>query len=83
MLNFSGTYSLQFTEVDPVHDEILRKKEEQDREKPRRHLFRFPHMAMWTKLRPGIWTFLEKVCMFQISLVKICLVVWDLSSFMD
>lgn len=45
-----------------MHDEILRKKEEQDREKPRRHLFRFPHMAMWTKLRPGIWNFLEKVC---------------------
>jgi RNA polymerase II C-terminal domain phosphatase-like 3/4 len=48
-------------EVDPVHDEILRKKEEQDREKPQRHLFRFPHMGMWTKLRPGVWNFLEKV----------------------
>lgn len=44
-----------------MHDEILRKKEEQDREKPYRHLFRFPHMGMWTKLRPGIWNFLEKV----------------------
>jgi RNA polymerase II C-terminal domain phosphatase-like 3/4 len=43
-----------------VHDEILRKKEEQDREKPQRHLFRFPHMGMWTKLRPGVWNFLEK-----------------------
>lgn len=52
--------SVQFHEVDPVHDEILRKKEEQDREKPQRHLFRFPHMGMWTKLRPGIWTFLER-----------------------
>ncbi|KAL0004699.1 hypothetical protein SO802_012260 [Lithocarpus litseifolius] len=52
--------SAKFVEVDPVHDEILRKKEEQDREKPWRHLFRFPHMAMWTKLRPGIWNFLEK-----------------------
>ncbi|KAB1207718.1 RNA polymerase II C-terminal domain phosphatase-like 3 [Morella rubra] len=52
--------SAKFGEVDPVHDEILRKKEEQDREKPHRHLFRFPHMGMWTKLRPGIWTFLEK-----------------------
>ncbi|KAL6957488.1 protein-serine,threonine phosphatase [Sarracenia purpurea var. burkii] len=52
--------SAKFAEVDPVHDEILRKKEEQDREKPHRHLFRFPHMGMWTKLRPGIWTFLEK-----------------------
>ena len=45
-----------------MHDDILRKKEEQDREKPQRHLFRFPHMGMWTKLRPGIWNFLEKVC---------------------
>ncbi|KAJ6705176.1 RNA polymerase II C-TERMINAL DOMAIN PHOSPHATASE-LIKE 3 [Salix purpurea] len=52
--------SAKFVEVDPVHDEILRKKEEQDREKPYRHLFRFPHMGMWTKLRPGIWNFLEK-----------------------
>ncbi|KAE8023769.1 hypothetical protein FH972_009433 [Carpinus fangiana] len=52
--------SAKFVEVDPVHDEILRKKEEQDREKPQRHLFRFPHMGMWTKLRPGIWNFLEK-----------------------
>ncbi|KAL2329689.1 hypothetical protein Fmac_017270 [Flemingia macrophylla] len=52
--------SAKFVEVDPVHEEILRKKEEQDREKPQRHLFRFPHMGMWTKLRPGIWNFLEK-----------------------
>ncbi|EEF50102.1 RNA polymerase II ctd phosphatase, putative [Ricinus communis] len=52
--------SAKFVEVDPVHDEILRKKEEQDREKAHRHLFRFPHMGMWTKLRPGIWNFLEK-----------------------
>ncbi|KAJ0037615.1 hypothetical protein Pint_23807 [Pistacia integerrima] len=52
--------SAKFNEVDPVHDEILRKKEEEDREKPQRHLFRFPHMSMWTKLRPGIWKFLER-----------------------
>ncbi|KAL2903722.1 RNA polymerase II C-terminal domain phosphatase-like 3 [Bienertia sinuspersici] len=52
--------SAKFMEVDPVHDGILRMKEEQDREMPRRHLFRFPHMAMWTKLRPGIWNFLER-----------------------
>ncbi|KAF7839098.1 RNA polymerase II C-terminal domain phosphatase-like 3 [Senna tora] len=52
--------SAKFVEVDPVHDEILRKKEEQDREKAQRQLFRFPHMGMWTKLRPGIWNFLEK-----------------------
>ncbi|XP_058092999.1 RNA polymerase II C-terminal domain phosphatase-like 3 [Magnolia sinica] len=52
--------SAKFVEVDAVHEEILRKKEEQDREKQQRHLFRFPHMGMWTKLRPGIWNFLEK-----------------------
>ncbi|URE45494.1 RNA polymerase II C-terminal domain phosphatase-like [Musa troglodytarum] len=52
--------SAKFVEVDPVHEEILRRKEEQDREKPQRHLFRFHHMGMWTKLRPGIWNFLEK-----------------------
>ncbi|KAL3511496.1 hypothetical protein ACH5RR_030897 [Cinchona calisaya] len=52
--------SAKFAEVDQMHDEILRKKEEQDREKPQRHLFRFPHMGMWTKLRPGVWNFLEK-----------------------
>lgn len=53
----------QFSEIEPVHDEMLRKKEEQDCDKPYRHLFRFPHMGMWTKLRPGIWNFLEKVSM--------------------
>ncbi|KAM5568330.1 RNA polymerase II C-terminal domain phosphatase-like 3 [Rosa sericea] len=52
--------SAKFVEVDPVHDEILRKKEEQDRKEPQRHLFRFQHMGMWTKLRPGVWNFLEK-----------------------
>ncbi|KAI7724732.1 hypothetical protein M8C21_004609, partial [Ambrosia artemisiifolia] len=52
--------SAKFSEIEPVHDEMLRKKEEQDRDKPYRHLFRFPHMGMWTKLRPGIWNFLEK-----------------------
>ncbi|KAJ0666661.1 putative protein-serine/threonine phosphatase [Helianthus annuus] len=52
--------SAKFSEIEPVHDEMLRKKEEQDRDKPHRHLFRFPHMGMWTKLRPGIWNFLEK-----------------------
>jgi RNA polymerase II C-terminal domain phosphatase-like 3/4 len=52
--------SAKFVEIEPAHDELLRKKEEQDREKPHRHLFRFPHMGMWTKLRPGVWNFLEK-----------------------
>ncbi|XP_071696201.1 RNA polymerase II C-terminal domain phosphatase-like 3 [Rutidosis leptorrhynchoides] len=52
--------SAKFSEIEPLHDEMLKKKEEQDREKPHRHLFKFPHMCMWTKLRPGIWKFLEK-----------------------
>ncbi|KAI4336524.1 hypothetical protein L6164_015040 [Bauhinia variegata] len=61
--------SAKFVEVDPVHDEILRKKEEQDREKSQRHLFRFSHMGMWTKLRPGIWNFLEKASkLFELHL---------------
>lgn len=63
---YNLAHLFQFGEVDPVHDEILRKKEEQDREKPHRHLFRFPHMGMWTKLRPGIWTFLEKVILIRL-----------------
>ncbi|OVA09653.1 BRCT domain [Macleaya cordata] len=52
--------SAKFVEVDPGHEDILKMKEEQDRGKPQRHLFRFPHMGMWTKLRPGVWNFLEK-----------------------
>ncbi|KAF0897350.1 hypothetical protein E2562_036344 [Oryza meyeriana var. granulata] len=52
--------SAKFNEVEHIHEEILRKKEEQDRERAERHLFRFLHMQMWTKLRPGIWNFLEK-----------------------
>ncbi|CAN0838383.1 RNA polymerase II C-terminal domain phosphatase-like 3 [Linum grandiflorum] len=61
--------SAKFSEVDPVHEEILRKKEEQDREKTQKHLFRFPHMGMWTKLRPGIWNFLEKASkLFELHL---------------
>ncbi|XP_043704704.1 RNA polymerase II C-terminal domain phosphatase-like 3 [Telopea speciosissima] len=61
--------SAKFVEVDPVHEEILRKKEEQDQEKPQRHVFRFSHMGMWTKLRPGIWNFLEKASqLFELHL---------------
>ncbi|KAI3929520.1 hypothetical protein MKX01_025688 [Papaver californicum] len=52
--------SAKFIEIDPVHQELLRKKEEKERGKSQRHLFRFPHMGMWTKLRPGVWNFLEK-----------------------
>lgn len=61
MNNLETDNLMQFVEVDPVHEDVLRKKEEQDIEKSQRHLFRFPHMGMWTKLRPGIWNFLEKV----------------------
>lgn len=61
--------SAKFVEVDPVHEEILRKKEEIDREKPHRHLYRFAHMGMWTKLRPGVWNFLEKASkLFELHL---------------
>ncbi|XP_073035081.1 RNA polymerase II C-terminal domain phosphatase-like 3 [Primulina eburnea] len=61
--------SAKFVEVDPHHDEMLRKKEEEDREKPQRHLFCFPHMGMWTKLRPGIWNFLAKASkLFELHL---------------
>ncbi|KAJ8475975.1 hypothetical protein OPV22_019702 [Ensete ventricosum] len=52
--------STKFVDVDPLHEELLRRKEKQDRGKPRRHLFRLRHMGLWTKLRPGIWNFLEK-----------------------
>ncbi|CAA6660031.1 unnamed protein product [Spirodela intermedia] len=52
--------SAKFLEIDSIHEDILRKREEQDQERPLRHLFRLPHMGMWTKLRPGIWNFLEK-----------------------
>ncbi|KAG6479742.1 hypothetical protein ZIOFF_063214 [Zingiber officinale] len=52
--------SAKFVEVDPVHEDKLRRKEEQDKEMPQRHLYRFQHMGMWTKLRPGVWNFLEK-----------------------
>uniref|UniRef100_A0A0A9DFH9 protein-serine/threonine phosphatase n=1 Tax=Arundo donax TaxID=35708 RepID=A0A0A9DFH9_ARUDO len=61
--------SAKFGEVDPVHEEILRKKEEQDRSLLERHLYRFQHMGMWTKLRPGIWNFLKKASkLFQLHL---------------
>ncbi|XP_062182227.1 RNA polymerase II C-terminal domain phosphatase-like 3 isoform X2 [Phragmites australis] len=61
--------SAKFIEVDPIHEEILRKKEEQDRSLPERHLYRFQHMGMWTKLRPGIWNFLEKASkLFELHL---------------
>jgi len=61
--------SAKFIEVEPIHEEMLRKKEEQDRTLPERHLYRFHHMNMWTKLRPGIWNFLEKASnLFELHL---------------
>ncbi|KAI3936350.1 hypothetical protein MKW92_008422 [Papaver armeniacum] len=61
--------SAKFIEIDPVHQEILRMKEEKERGKSQRHLFRFPHMGMWTKLRPGVWNFLEKASkLFELHL---------------
>nr|XP_043638933.1 RNA polymerase II C-terminal domain phosphatase-like 3 [Erigeron canadensis] len=61
--------SAKYSEIEPGHIEMLKKKEEQDRDKPYRHLFKFPHMCMWTKLRPGIWNFLEKASkLFELHL---------------
>ncbi|KAF6138012.1 hypothetical protein GIB67_041885 [Kingdonia uniflora] len=61
--------SAKFDEVDPVHYEILRKKAVIDLTKPKRHLFHFQRMGMWTKLRPGVWNFLEKASkLFELHL---------------
>ncbi|CAN6381363.1 unnamed protein product [Urochloa humidicola] len=61
--------SAKFNEVESKHEEILRKKEEQDRSLPERHLYCLHHMNMWTKLRPGIWNFLEKASkLFELHL---------------
>ncbi len=58
----------QFTEIDHVHEEMLRKKE-QDRGKHQRQLFRFPHMGMWTKLWPGILNFWDRVSKIWIEIL--------------
>lgn len=60
-------------EVDPEHDKLLRKKEKQEHGKPQRHLFRLPHMGMWTKLRPGVWNFLEKVILILYNVLGMIL----------
>lgn len=52
--------SAMFSDIEPVHEEILKTKEEKDREGPHRHLFHLPQIRMWTKLRPGIWQFLDR-----------------------
>ncbi|CAD5177619.1 unnamed protein product [Musa acuminata subsp. malaccensis] len=51
---------LDHTLLNSTKEELFKRKEEQDRAKPQRHLFRLRHMGLWTKLRPGIWNFLEK-----------------------
>ncbi|XP_047309024.1 RNA polymerase II C-terminal domain phosphatase-like 3 isoform X1 [Impatiens glandulifera] len=61
--------SARFAEVDPVYEEILKKREEQECGNPNRLLFRIPHMGMWTKLRPGIWNFLKQASkLFELHL---------------
>ncbi|CAO2147188.1 unnamed protein product [Urochloa humidicola] len=61
--------SAKFNEVKLAHEELLRKKEEQDRSLPERHLYCLHHMNMWTKLRPGIWNFLQKASkLFELHL---------------
>ncbi|CAL4981071.1 unnamed protein product [Urochloa decumbens] len=61
--------SAKFNEVESKYEEPLRKKEEQDRSLPERHLYCLHHMNMWTKLRPGIWNFLEKASkLFELHL---------------
>lgn len=59
-LDLTLLHSIHHTEVDAKHKAILEKKEEIDREKPNRHLFRLPGIGNWIKLRPGIWNFLDK-----------------------
>ena len=58
----------QFVEIEPEWETRLRAAENAERGRAsrerhmQRELYRFPHMGMWTKLRPGIWNFLAKVC---------------------
>ncbi|CAM8879493.1 unnamed protein product [Rhodiola kirilowii] len=68
-LDHTLLHSAKFSQIDPEHENLLKKKEEQERDKPHKHLFRLPHMGMWTKLRPGIWNFLEKASkLFELHL---------------
>lgn len=58
----------QFVEIEPEWETRLRAAENLERSRAskegntKRELYRFSHMGMWTKLRPGIWNFLAKVC---------------------
>lgn len=58
--------SAKFTEIDEEWEALLHANEAAERKKvddngvSRRELYRFPHMGMWTKLRPGVWDFLSR-----------------------
>ncbi|KAL3677432.1 hypothetical protein R1sor_027380 [Riccia sorocarpa] len=58
--------SAKFSEIEPEWEHRLRIAEAAERSRTnrdpleRRELYRFPHMSMWTKLRPGIWKFLAR-----------------------
>ncbi|KAG0555421.1 hypothetical protein KC19_12G168000 [Ceratodon purpureus] len=58
--------SAKFAEIEPEWEARLRSVESMERTRASREghtkqeLYRFPHMSMWTKLRPGIWKFLAK-----------------------
>lgn len=42
---------IMFAKLDPMHEAILRKEEEIDREMPKRHLFRIAQLGLCTKLK--------------------------------
>jgi RNA polymerase II C-terminal domain phosphatase-like 3/4 len=72
---------IQFSEIEPEWDQRLRVAEHAEKNRTgregveRRELYRFPHMSMWTKLRPGIWKFLARVyCSPEI--LGCCYVYW-------
>jgi RNA polymerase II C-terminal domain phosphatase-like 3/4 len=63
---FDCSTTAQFVEVEEEWEAKLRANEMTERAKfakegNKRELYRFPHMGMWTKLRPGIWNFLARV----------------------
>lgn len=42
---------IMFAKLDPMHEAILRKEDEIDREMPKRHLFRLAQLGLCTKLK--------------------------------
>ncbi|KAJ0973543.1 hypothetical protein J5N97_021502 [Dioscorea zingiberensis] len=59
-LDHTLLHSIKAAELDRIQDEKLFKMIEQELGQPQRHLFCLPGLSMWTKLRPGIWNFLDK-----------------------